>query len=69
MALNLIELFNTQLAQISEATTRLRSVCENAESQLDNFRDESTMEYQNLRKKQLAKEQESQVVEKITKKL
>ena len=47
----------------------IASVCDNAELSFDNFKDETTMQYQNLRKKQLAEEQESAVVDKITKKL
>ncbi len=58
-------LFEAQLSLISQANANLTTVCDNVESSFDNFKDETTMEYQNLRKKQLAKEQESVVVDKI----
>jgi len=62
-------LFEDHLASISQAKIHLTSVCDSAEQSFDNFKDETSMQYQNLRKKQLAKEQESAVVDKITKKL
>jgi hypothetical protein len=62
-------LFEDHLALINRANMHIASVCDNAELSFDNFKDETTMQYQNLRKKQLAKEQESAVVDKITKKL
>ena len=51
MAYSLISLFEDHLLLITQANSRLQNICESAELSFDNFKDETTMEYQNLRKK------------------
>ena len=51
MSKSLIDLFEAHLAIVNFAKARLNLVCNAAEPLYDNFKDETTMEYQNLKKK------------------
>ncbi len=51
MSKSLIDLFEAHLALVNNAKARLSFVCDAAEPLHDNFKDETTMEYQNLKKK------------------